>query len=90
MTQKEKNFYNNYERSNMYRLSDLYKSCSYEKSRADYLIREEMKNLNGYDYKIISGNSMMFSCGYKYKDQSNLEHLVYHTRYSRYDILLNI
>lgn len=90
MTQKENIMYANYKRSNMDKLSDLYKNCSYEKSRADYLIREEMKNLNGYDYKIIGGNSMMFSCGYKYKDESGLEHLVYHTRYNRYDIALDI
>ena len=79
---------NNYFSSIMRDLSDLYKTCSFYKTRADYMIRQEMSHNNGYDYKICGGNACTFSCGYRMMKDDH-EILVYHTHCNRYEIVLD-
>lgn len=88
LTQKEIGMINNYKRAYMSSISELYKNASSAKWRAENYIIGEMVGKNGYDYRVIGGNSMTFSCGYQYKDKDNMTHLVYHTAYNRYDIMV--
>lgn len=88
LTQKEIGMINNYKRAYMSSISELYKNASYRKYNAEIMIINEMDRRNGYDYRVIGGNSMTFSCGYQYKDNNNMTHLVYHTAYNSYDIMV--
>ena len=88
MTKRQQQMVNNYNNSNMYRLSDLYTTCSFYKTRAEQMILNEMLDNNGYDYKICGGNSCTFSCAYKMV-KDNHEILVYHTHCNRYEIVLD-
>jgi hypothetical protein len=52
-----------------------------------------MATHQGYNYRILGGNSMMFSCAFMYDTRENgniNKHLVYHTRYNRYDFIVEI
>lgn len=87
-TQKEIGMINKYKRAYMTTISQLYKDASYRKYNAENSIINEMYRINGYDYRVIGGNSMTFSCAYQYKDKDNMTHLVYHTAYNRYDVMV--
>lgn len=45
-------------------LSDCYDRYSFEKGRAEYLCREQMKKENGHGFRIMSFNSFGFTCGW--------------------------
>lgn len=90
LTQKQLQMLRNYENSDMYSLHDLYKTCSYAKTRAEWLIKAEMRENGGYDYRVCGGNSMCFTCAYRYDDKQGQTHLVYHTAYNRYDFVIGI
>lgn len=93
LTQKQLQMVNNYLSSDMHSLSDLYKNCSYAKTRAEYLIKFEMKKVCGYGYRVCGGNSMCFTCAYCYdtRENGNINtHLVYHTAYNRYDFIFKV
>lgn len=88
LTQKEIGMINNYKRAYMSSISELYANASYRKYNAEQNIISEMVSKNGYAYRVIGGNSCTFSCAYQYKDKDNMTHLVYHTAYNRYDIMV--
>ena len=93
LTQKQQQMLNNYNNSDMYSLQDLYKTCSVAKTRAEYLIKEEMRKIGGYGYKVCGGNSNCFTCAYCYDSRENGNintHLVYHTAYNRYDFIFKV
>ena len=63
----------------------VYEKPSSAKIMAEEEIQKEMVSKNGYDYRIISHNCNMFTCGYSYKDNDDHLHFVYHTKYDEYD-----
>ena len=87
-TKKAQDFIKRYNESDMYQLFDLYKSYSRDKWRADYFIKENMKNLDAWGYKIIGGNCSTFTAGFMYK-KDNKEILRIETVSNSYDIELN-
>lgn len=79
MNKKYNGVYNSYLKSRMYALHQLYKSYSYHKAQAfDYCV-DLCNKLNGYNLKIIGGNSMSFSVGFMFK-KDNIEYFAYITK----------
>ena len=74
-----KGVYASYNRSNYYRLDDLYKNASHYKENAYFYCRDLYFKLNGYDFKIIGGNSMTFSVGFKFVE-NGIEYFAYITK----------
>lgn len=72
-----------YWNSNKTCLEDCYNNYSCYKARAEYLIKEDMKNEGGYDYRILGFNCMMFSCAYRRMNKEGKEELIYHTAYNK-------
>ena len=86
-TKKEKNLIDNYFSAKMHSINELYKNASIYKHRAERLILDEMKVSGGFDYKVIGGNCMQFSCGYLLGNDDGI-HLIYHTARRKYNILI--
>lgn len=88
MTKEQlKNKYERYTNSDYYSVDDFYKKPSYYKQRAEYLIQEKMKKVNGFDYKVVSGNCMTFTAGWCYPDKENGNVIfVYETAYNTYTL----
>ena len=84
MTKKQMQMLNNYNRSKDYSLAHAYGRYSRAKERAEYLIREEQNQNNGYDFRITTHSITMFTCAYRMK-KGNEEYLVYHTPTNRYE-----
>lgn len=68
--------YNNSRIGSVY---ECYTKPSTRKCVAERAIMHEMAENNGYDYRILSYNSQMFTCAYRYK-LGNTEMLVFHTK----------
>ena len=79
MTKKDKSTIFNYLKSNKFSLMDCYKSASCYKWRVYNSIIEEMKKLNGYNFKIISYNQNIFTCGFTFDSASGSKFLKYYT-----------
>ena len=71
--------YKSYKWSDMYDLDDLYINASIYKHRAYNYCRELYSKYNGYDFKIIGGNCMSFSVGFKFIE-NGIEYFAYITR----------
>ena len=102
LTKKQQQMVRNYDRVFEYygkkELKDVYKSCSVDKTRAEYFIKNEMQNITNVghllasDYTVIGHNCMTFSCAYTVyafqpkTDRYRRRAIVYHTAYNRYII----
>ena len=78
ITKKQAEIINRYNRSTSYGLRDVYERYSTAKAVAEEDILREMRNRNGYGYKILGAHSCTFSCAYLY-DVDNTTFIVYHT-----------
>lgn len=68
-------------------LDEAYPSgCSADKRAAERNILSEMREANGYDYRILSKNTFQFSCGYVYVDSEGKPRLRCHTASHKYDV----
>jgi len=77
------NYWNSYRRT----LEDCYSSHSAAKENADFWCRQRMVECNGYDYRICTFNSQMFTAGYRFKE-NGIEYLAYETPMYTYKIRL--
>lgn len=68
-----------HKRSNTYTLSDCYNSYSYAKEKAYNYCKNLQTQYNGYDFKIISYNTMQFTVGF-YCDFEGKTNFVYITK----------
>lgn len=75
-TKKAQHFINEYNNSYCYSVMDFYKTCSSEKVIAENRIKNTMIKNDGYGYRILSGNSFNFTCGYKIKNTLIIETVV--------------
>lgn len=57
-----------YNRSDDTQLNDVYGRYSDKKARAYAYCRNLMLKYDGYDFRIISHNSFMFTCGFMFRD----------------------
>ena len=78
----------NYWNSNRRTLDECYSRHSEAKENADFWCRERMVKCDGYDYRICTFNSQMFTCGYRFK-KNGVEYLVYETPMHVYKIRLS-
>ena len=78
-TKKAKGFINNFERSSMTDLYELYDHPSDAKLYAEKCIKEEMQEAGGYAFTITGGNCMFFACAYRLGND-----LIYHTHLNEY------
>lgn len=74
-----KGAYKSYKWSDYYTLDDLYKNASIYKHNAYRYCRDLYYKYNGYDFKIIGGNSMTFSVGFKFIE-NGIEYFAYITK----------
>lgn len=72
------------------RLEDVYSTFSTAKRKAYEDCIYDMLSNGGYDFKILSYNTYMFTCAYRYEDAKGFIHLVYHTATKREDITISI
>lgn len=80
-TKTLKQAYKNYTQSSNYDLNDIYKSYSYEKTRAFDYCKTLKEKYNGNDLKIINGNTFAFTAGFTYhNEQDNKNYFVFITK----------
>ena len=60
--------YEDYKRSNLTSLRDVYSSWSHAKENAYRYCRELMHEKNGHDFRIISANGWMFTAGFMFEE----------------------
>lgn len=87
LTRKQKAFIiRSYEQSSNTILYDCYKTFSFEKQKAFNYCVDLCHSKNGFELRIISHNSMVFSVGFKYVDEkTGVLMFAYITRdYDRY------
>jgi hypothetical protein len=72
-TKKAQAFIDSYERATGTTLSDIYGSYSSAKAQAERDCRDRMAQLNAYDFRMMSGNSFAFTCGYRTDDTLYIE-----------------
>lgn len=89
LTKKEQEILNRYYNSRNYSLGDIYKSYSFEKGRAEAIIKNEMQKKDGWGYKILGANSNTFSCAYCYSNEFGEIVLVYHTAYNKKEFIID-
>ena len=77
----------NYWHSHRRTLEECYSSHSRAKENADFWCRARMVECGGYDYRICTFNSQMFTCGYRFKEKG-VEYLAYETPMYTYKIRL--
>lgn len=75
--------------SNAYSLSDCYNNYSYAKEKAYNYCKDLQAQYNGYNFMIISYNTMQFSAGFYYIDNDNKHHFVYITKSYDRDCILD-
>lgn len=68
-TKKAQEIINRFNNSELFRLSDCYKSYSENKHRAYRVCVERFYKMGGYGFRIISFNTMSFTCGWLYEDK---------------------
>lgn len=86
MTKKElKNAFHRYNESKYTSVNEFYKKPSYYKEKAEYLILENMKKVNGYGYKVVGGNCSHFTAGWLYDENDKLI-FVYETYANTYKL----
>lgn len=71
-TKKGQYYYERYNRSTDFELFHCYNRPSTNKTRADYLCREQMRKENGHSYKIISYNCNFFTVAWRTEDGNGL------------------
>lgn len=65
--------YQRYNHSADTQLEDVYGRYSDKKARAYAYCRNLMSKYDGYDFRIISYNTYMFTCGFKFRDPATDE-----------------
>ena len=88
MTKQQQSIVDRYNHATKTSLDECYNTCSFYKTRAEYLIKQEMLDKNGRDYRILGYNCNFFSCAYTYTNENGNDILVYHTAYKRQEIEL--
>ena len=78
------NYWNSYYRT----LNDCYVRRSHAKENADFWCRERMVELGGYDYRICTYNSQIFTAAFRFKEKG-IEYLCYMTPTYNYKIRLS-
>lgn len=88
-TKQEQGFIAEYEHSTYTSVEQCYSSPSDRKLRAQSHCIECCFLVNGYGFRIISHNTWVFSCAYKYINiRTGYEHMIVHTGYNVYDFPL--
>ena len=65
--------YQRYNYSADTQLNDVYGRYSDKKARAYAYCRNLMRKYDGYDFRIISYNTFLFTCGFKFRDPATDE-----------------
>jgi hypothetical protein len=90
MNKKNRKLYHSYINAKAVTLSDVYKSYSYRKARAEEAILREMDNMDGFNPRITSNNCQYFSMAYTYPCPETGElRLRYHTSSNVYDFAID-
>ena len=69
-TKRAQNWIEEYKNSSCYSIRNFYKNCSSRKIAIEENIKKKMTENNCKGYRILSGNSSFFTCGYRSNDDS--------------------
>jgi hypothetical protein len=67
-TKKAQGLIASFDNSEFERLEECYNSCSYAKRMAYYNCLCKFSDMDGWRFRIISFNTMSFTCGWLYED----------------------
>jgi len=84
MNKRQQSILDAYNNSDLRTLHECYGSWSWAKEYAYEDCKRTCANMNGYDFRIISYNTCMFSIGFRYKKDGK-EYLHYETNVSVLD-----
>lgn len=87
MTKNQQGMLANYNHATKTSIAQAYKKASYAKQRAEYLILQDMKKLQGDDYRVCGYSCMHFTAAFTYT-KDNSKHLRYYTAYNTYDFII--
>lgn len=87
-TKKAKSMVQAYWNAKYNTIEQLYINPSQFKKEAERAIFSKMLQCNGYDYRVIGGNSCTFSCAFRFMLDDKTEILCYKTAYNTYLIEL--
>lgn len=79
MNNRQKGIYERYKNSYRRNLYDCYERFSKNKIHAYENCKRYMEKYDGYDFRIISFNSHIFTVGFKFMDNKGTEFLMYIT-----------
>ena len=88
MTKKQNKMYSAIINSDYIFLDDVYSSFSKEKENAYKDCVNDMEHLRGFNFRITSFNSFLFSCGFFYRDDESVLHCRYYTGKNIYDFFI--
>lgn len=88
-TKRAQGYISAYNRATADTIYKCYKKPSDRKSRIEWDINYYRRKCGGYDYRVLSYNSQMFTCAYRVKDVNGDEWLRVFTPYYDYEINLN-
>ena len=71
-TERASRWIDSYNRAIYTSVEDFYNRPSHNKINAERRCLERMNSVNGYNYRVLGGNSSFFTCGYKSKDGNTL------------------
>ena len=86
MTKRNLRMYQNLVNASNTTLRDIYKSWSNEKERAYNYCKQDCEKNNGFNFRVVNGNTFMFSCGYLY-NKNGKKYCKYFTGYNTYEFL---
>ena len=87
MTKKQQQMLWNVTHSNNESLYDVYKTPSINKYMAYDNCIYEMRRKDGFNFRITSANTFIFSCGFLYYDENNHLRCRYYTGRNTYDFI---
>ena len=88
MTKKQEQLLDNYNRASATELRQVYNSWSDKKERAFKECIEKMSAYEGYDGRICSANTWMFTYAFKYRDGYGHTCLCYITPSTDYEFII--
>lgn len=87
-TRKEKYYIERYKNSSCDSVKDYYKYPAEGKIAGEKYIKDLMKVMDGYGYRILSGNAYHFTAGFRHRDfETGYLMLCVATPYKNFDIL---
>lgn len=88
MTKKEKACLYSYRQAGYNSVNEAYDRPSTTKQRIEQHILQDMRMVNGHDYKVCSRNCFHFTAGFLFESEGK-QHLMYYTHTRTQDVIID-